>query len=134
MSDVINRIQCNDCKEWLDGFLEDTPENRLPCPLCGSKSRSYHLSIKEEICLKSSLRFVHTDPNLTGRKKRKAEGISGDSLYRATGQWNERSYLIDREKGTYTETIKDGKTGEIIHHLQESLADHQGHGSAKKQS
>ena len=43
-----------------------------------------------------------------------------------------RGRTIDRDNDRYFEKITDYETGEIIHHCEEPLSQHQGHGSAKK--
>jgi hypothetical protein len=39
--------------------------------------------------------------------------------------------VIDREEDFYFERITDLETGEVIHHCEEPLSSHQGHGGAK---
>jgi len=45
-----------------------------------------------------------------------------------------RARVIDRDNDSYFEKITDYETGEIIHHCEELLSQHQNHGSAKKRS
>jgi hypothetical protein len=39
--------------------------------------------------------------------------------------------VIDRDNNRYFEMVTDYESGEIIHHCEEPLSEHQGHGSAK---
>jgi hypothetical protein len=41
--------------------------------------------------------------------------------------------LIDRQNNRYSEKVTARDTGEVIHHCDEPLTDHTGHGSDKKQ-
>ena len=40
--------------------------------------------------------------------------------------------VIDRDNDQYREKVTDYESGEIIHHCEEPLSQHQGHGSAKQ--
>jgi hypothetical protein len=42
--------------------------------------------------------------------------------------------VIDRAKNWYKKLITDPETGKVVHHCEEPLTDHRGHGSAKKKS
>ena len=78
---------------------------------------------------------IHSDLGLkykrTGVKKQLSEQKRGDSFSTRFGRWMRRSRVLDRENNRYTESVVDPKTGETIHHCNEPLSDHQGHGSAK---
>ncbi|WP_234729988.1 hypothetical protein [Acidocella facilis] len=66
-----------------------------------------------------------------GIKKPVQEIFSGDDQRKSKGDWVDKHRLIDRENDRYIETVRDKKTGEIIHHSDEPLTEHWGHGSAK---
>lgn len=55
----------------------------------------------------------------------------GDDLNRKTGLWMKIKIIIDRDNDAYQETVSDPRTGQIIHHTDEPLSEHQGHGSAR---
>ena len=38
---------------------------------------------------------------------------------------------VDRDGNWYRETFLDPETGEVLHHCEEPLTEHRGHGSAK---
>ena len=43
----------------------------------------------------------------------------------------EKLRCINRKDDRYTEIVRDPETGEVIHHCDEKLSDHTGHGSDK---
>jgi hypothetical protein len=43
-----------------------------------------------------------------------------------------KTQIIDRRKNTYYERVVDPATGEVVHHCDEPLTSHQGHGDAKQ--
>ena len=45
-----------------------------------------------------------------------------------------REEVIDRDKDVYFEKVTDYEDGRTIHHCEERLSEHKGHGSAKKKS
>jgi hypothetical protein len=119
---------CGSCGVPSDESL-DTPEARHACVACGSRARVFAVSIEEAITLRSGLGFKHKRP---GRKKPIAEGFSRPETARSTGAVVERKMHIDREKDRYTETVTEYESGTVIHHCDEKLSGHTGHGSAKK--
>lgn len=42
--------------------------------------------------------------------------------------------VIDRDNDHYFEKVTDYETGEVIHHCEEPLSQHQGHGDAKRKN
>ena len=42
---------CSDCGENLDGLSDDSSENKVPCPKCGSTRRTFNVHVQEEIKL-----------------------------------------------------------------------------------
>ena len=57
---------------------------------------------------------------------------SGDDLWRIKNKWMNKSRVIDWKNNRYRDTITDPQTGEVVHHREEPLDEHQGHGSAKE--
>lgn len=84
--------------------------------------------ISESITIRSEIALKHKRP---GVKKPLSEQKHGDSLSTKLGRWMRRSRVVDRENDRYTETVVDPKTGEMVHHCDEPLSEHRGHGSAK---
>lgn len=67
-----------------------------------------------------------------GDKKPFIEQVTGDDVRRSTGTWVKHDRVIDRENNRYKEDVVDPKTGEVIHHCDEPLSEHTGHGDAKE--
>ncbi|MEW5802370.1 MAG: hypothetical protein AB1847_09735 [bacterium] len=121
-------ITCKKCGLILNESL--LPEMRIPCPMCGSISRSFEVSIEEKIKVYSKLGLRHKRGRVPGRHS--YESITGADLHKKTGKWMKIDRVIDRENDFYFEKVIDPKTKKIVHCCQEPLSSHQGHGSAKK--
>jgi len=87
------------------------------------------VSITETLTLRETLVFK---AKRQGQGKPYVEGRSGDDLHRKTGKWMKKEQVIHRENDQYKEVVTDPETGIIVHHCQEPLSKHRGHGSAKK--
>jgi hypothetical protein len=57
--------------------------------------------------------------------------VKGDDLRKKSGKWYTKERIIDRKNDLYKEIVRNPETGEIIHHCEELLSKHIGHGSAK---
>lgn len=125
-------INCAEC-----GYTIDEPINKKeydPCPRCGSNRRIMDIDHGEEIVeLDIKVQSISTikDPKRTGKSKIRYKRLSGDDLYKKSGKWNNKERIIDSENDRYMEKVIDPETGEVIHHCDEPLSKHQGHGSAK---
>jgi len=89
------------------------------------------VSVTDQIRLKERLKIGVKRPSFAARGHICIEQLMCDDLYRNTGKWRKRVRVIDRENNRYLETITDPDTGEVVHHCEEPLIDHRGHGSAK---
>jgi DNA-directed RNA polymerase subunit RPC12/RpoP len=49
-----SKVTCNHCGAALDELTSIAPSERLPCPHCGSTSRSFSVSISEGVVLGAS--------------------------------------------------------------------------------
>lgn len=67
-----------------------------------------------------------------GQKKHHVEMKYGPSPSHRFGKPVNHERLIDRANDRYFEKVSNYETGEVIHHADEPLSKHQGHGSAKK--
>jgi hypothetical protein len=88
-------------------------------------------------------RFIEDSDTGTGHEGARLKGRSaatgklefelrlGDTLQHATGKYAHHERLIDRKNDLYREHVEDPDTGEVIHHNEEPLSEHRGHGSAK---
>jgi hypothetical protein len=124
-------VSCGNCGLQLDEDSNTSPENRLPCPSCGSMSRAIHVTVHDTITIKKKLGMKGRH---AGGGKPFIEQVHGDDLHRDSGVWRHLSRVIDRENDEYQEVVKDSKTGEIVHECHEPLSQHQGHGAAKRRS
>lgn len=129
MSNVFQTMKCQDCGEVLEEPSDLPLEGRSPCPKCGSESRHFEVTISETA-------IVHEHVGIKARHgasgKPFLESKFGDSFYRKTKEWVSREMTVDRENDRYKELITHPETGEVIHHCEEPLSEHRGHGSAKK--
>ncbi|MGZ8982707.1 MAG: hypothetical protein ACXW11_01975 [Methylotenera sp.] len=67
-----------------------------------------------------------------GQKKPHVELKQGPSHSHKLGKSVEHVRLIDRGNDRYFEKVTDYESGELIHHDEEPLSEHNGHGTAKK--
>jgi hypothetical protein len=122
-------VYCDGC-----GFqFEEDEDNheRKPCPQCTSTKRVINALIYEEIKVFDSLRGKAKTPNYTGKKKLRWDSFSGWEKSHSLGKMVKKSRTIDKDKNLYQETIINPDTKEVIHHCEEPLDEHIGHGSAK---
>jgi len=118
-------------------------KNGYFCIECGHKKYLYHL-FKSNLCLwckkktNNETRIFVSDSvplrdRIKARKKKKGfkkfsiETISGWFQNIITGDTKygvSKKRTIDKEKNEYHETIRDLKTGEIIHDCHEKLTEH----------
>ena len=68
---------------------------------------------------------------LAGVGKPVYEFLDGHDLQKSTGKWMTKERIIDRQNDKYQEKVTDPETGAVIHHCEEPLSKHWGHGSAK---
>lgn len=92
-------------------------------------ARVIEVSVGDSLDFHASLAFKHKRP---GYKKAIAEGVSGDAFFHYKSKWVKKERLIDRQENRYRESVADPTTGEVIHHCDEALDQHTGHGSAKR--
>jgi hypothetical protein len=121
-------VLCNNCKLVLDEDPHIQPDQRIPCPSCGSTSRNYQCValVGLSLGLKVDMKAKHH-----GEREPFIEELSGNDLHRKTGKHMDKTRIIDRENDLYKEIITDPKSGKIIHQCIEPLSKHIGHGDAK---
>jgi hypothetical protein len=132
-------VRCGDCDLPLDEDLNEP--NRQPCPACGSTSRTFSRDAATTAEFKEKVGLKVKDPLLTGKNKIRTEQVCGDEirteqvcgdeLNHATGKWFKKERVIDRQNDKYFESVTDPETGETLHHCDQPLSEHFGHGSAK---
>jgi hypothetical protein len=122
-------VQCGDCGLPLDEDLNEP--NRRPCPACGSTCRTFSRAAATTADFKEKVGLKVKDPLLTGKNKIRTEQVCGDELNHTTGKWIKKERVIDRQNDKYFESVIDPETGETLHHCDQPLSEHFGHGSAK---
>lgn len=120
-------IECADCGAEIDG-RGDTPEQRITCSKCGSTKRNYHVSISESVTARDGIKVKAKH---AGEKKPYIEDLSIPDHSRSLGKVVHRARVIDRDNDRYFEKITDYESGEVIHHCEEPLSQHRGHGNTK---
>lgn len=122
-------VLCGKCKAALKEMSDIQPDQRTPCPKCGSTSRHFEVTslVSIGISVRAGMKGKHP-----GDKTPFIEQISGADLFRKIGKWMHLSRVIDRENDQYSEIITDPTTGEIIHKCEEPLSKHTGHGTARQ--
>ena len=104
---------------------------RNPCCACGSTVRTHNILITEMLAVRDGFGLKAKRP---GQKKPYVEDLSMPDYSRSRGKHVHRLRVIDRDNNHYFEKITDYETGEIIHHCEEPLTQHQGHGEAKRKN
>lgn len=127
MSVSTDTIECADCGTEVDG-RGDTPELRIPCSKCGSIKRNHNVSITETITIREGIGIKAKRP---GEKRPYIEDLSSPDYSRNLNKVVHRARVIDRDNDRYFEKITDYESGKVIHHCEEPLSQHQGHGNAK---
>jgi len=123
------QVTCNNCRTEYEAATNEPSEARTKCPMCGSTARLFFQFCEGEISVYSKLGYRG---KRGGKGKPFMLGVIGYDLFRSIQKWVRLERVIDRENDYYKEVITDPTTGEIIHHCEEPLSKHQGHGSAKK--
>ncbi len=85
----------------------------------------------ETLVARDGLGFKAKRPS---QKKPYVEDLSIPDYSYSRGKPVHRQRVIDRDNDHYFEKITDYETGEVIHHCEEPLSQHQGHGNAKRKN
>lgn len=123
----MNLITCSNCGVTLPH--DNNTENTSACKNCGGTSKTIHLAIEEKVNIREGLGMKAKRP---GEKRPYIEDLSIPEHNYCLEKVVHRARIIDRDNDRYFEKITDYETDEIIHHCDEPLSQHQGHGSAKK--
>lgn len=128
MGNLTQATRCGNCRERLNENPSLLPEQRSPCPKCGSVSRHFEVGIFETLTARDA---IGIKARHAGASKPFLESKFGWSFYRKMKQWFSREMVVDRENDKYKELVTNPETGEVIHHCEEPLSQHRGHGSAR---
>lgn len=127
MNASLDTFECAACGAEVDG-RGDTPEQRLPCGRCGSTRRTYHASISESVVARDG---IGVKAKRARERKPYIEDMAAPDYSRSLEKVVHRERMIDRDNDRYVEKITDYESGEVVHHCEEPLSQHQGHGNAK---
>lgn len=127
MTETHETTKCVDCGTLID-VNGDTLQDRTSCTKCGSRNRAHSVSIIESIAIRDGYGLKAKRP---GEKRPYIEDLSLPDFSRSRNKLVHRERVIDRDNDSYFEKITDYQTEEVIHHCEEPLSQHQGHGSAK---
>ena len=120
------KMICNCGK--LVGESENIPlEERKPCSSCGSRNRQFFREILVTGEGHVSLGMKASDTS----GKIFLKSFNGWDLFRKIGKWMKKEQVFDHRNDLYREIVTDPETGDIIHHCEERLSDHLGHGDDK---
>ena len=122
--------RCGECGANLDEEPHLPTKDRGPCPSCGSKARAFAVGITSSVELHSKVGAIARRP--PGRRWFMKQ-VVGSDLHRKTGVWMRLERVIDRARNWYHEKITDPRSGTVVHECSEPLAEHRGHGAARKQ-
>ena len=121
-------VHCAQCDTLLEERPNTPPDERSPCPNCGSTARRNKVQLKEQLTPHDQLRYKGRS---NGTRKPFVEGLVGADWSHRLGRWVRKVRIIDRRSNRYRETVTDPQTGEVIHDADEPLSDHRSHGSDK---
>ena len=129
---TINVI-CTDCNAPLPAEWAHQVALENVCPQCGSVKKTMSLNFVEDVGLEihDSLRIKAKNVTRPSKKNPRVDIFAGDDLRKSDNKWMTKERIIDKDKDFYKETVKDPTTGEVIHHTEEPLSQHFGHGTAK---
>jgi hypothetical protein len=119
----VDSVACAQC----GGAIDERPDDRRPCPSCGSLTRAITASGSASIKFET---HIGTRVRQPGGWRWRRQVDSGDSFHRKTGIWNLLHRSMDRDADWYDEVVTDSE-GNVIHEVHEPLSDHQGHGDAR---
>lgn len=128
MSVSTDTIECADCGAEVDA-RGDKPEQRMPCGQCGNTKRNYYVSVSESVVVRDG---IGVKAKRSGEKKPYIEDLGVPDYSRSFEKVVHRERVIECDNDRYFEKITDYESGEAIHHCEEPLSQHQGHGSAKR--
>jgi hypothetical protein len=129
MMESDTEVTCGGCGLSLDESTHLFPEQRLPCPSCGSSARTFHKKFVVTVESRTGLGYKVREQ---GQQRPFIESYDRPSLSHKTGRWMRKVMRLDRRNNRYQDRVTDPETGEIVHEEDELLTDHQGHGSAKR--
>jgi hypothetical protein len=121
-------VTCHDCGATLDEAPSTLPENRQPCPSCGSLARHVMVTVGDAVTAHASIALKAKSP---GEKRPFTEQKHGDSFSPKRGRWMQLMQIVDRRNNRYRKRVRDPETGEVLRDVDKPLTEHVGHGDAR---
>ena len=122
-------VTCQDCGATLEEAPSTLPENRQPCPSCGSVARHVMVTVHDTVTAHASIALKARSP---GEKRPFMEQKQGDSFSLKRGRWMQLLQIVDRRNNRYRKRVTDPETGEVLRDLDEPLTGHVGYGDARR--
>lgn len=127
---VETEITCRNCGKKLNSSYNS--DHNTPCPKCGSTKQDITLTTSDSVELHDCIKGKVKDQRYPSKKKVRQIFFQGDDQRKSDGKWMTKERSIDRDNNKYKEVVTDPETGKVVHHCEEFLSKHKGHGSAKK--
>jgi ribosomal protein L40E len=119
----MEKIICADCNSVL-------PNENDKCKKCGSTKKIIKIHVKDTMQIYDGLGFKVKDKTKNSKKNPVLSAFQGAEIHKCSGKLVNKEREVDKINNRYYEHVETFN-GEILHHCDEKLTDHQGHGSAK---
>lgn len=106
-------------------------ESPVPCPRCGSIERRIRIAAEEKVEIHDKITIKDKDLTLPRKKSVRGEYEYGSDFSEKHKKFLDKTRIIDRRNDKYKEVVIDLETSKVIHHCEEPLSKHTGHGSAE---
>ena len=121
--DNSEKIFCSKCNSIL-------ASEKDRCSYCGSKEKTIKLAFIDSNEIYEQFKFKAKDKTKNKKKNPILDVFQGVDIRRSTCELVHKKKEIDKINDSYYEHI-DTFGGTVIHHCEEKLTAHYGHGSAK---
>lgn len=122
-------VQCERCGAELPSDFAQLADQ--PCPICGFTAIKVTLTLRDTLTIRESLCGKVKDSAYNSKRNPRHRFKVGASWSTKHEKWMHREMDVNKDQGTYREVVVDPGTGKVVHHCEEPLSQHQGHGSAK---
>ena len=116
-------VICVDCNSSL-------PNQNDRCKKCGSTRKVIKLFIEDNLKTYEGFGFKVKDKTKNSKKNPVLNVFQGNEICKNTGELVKKERVIDKTNNKYYEHIETFN-GKELHHSDEKLTEHQGHGDAK---
>ena len=128
-------VACNVCGTPISEPASTPPDERRPCPNCGSTARAISVWAGDALELRDSIRVKHKRRGFKGKNSGKSKGgLMTDQEVgwqkSADGTWVHKVSVFDRINDRRYELVTT-EDGTVLHEQDHQLTQHVGHGSDK---